>query len=86
MILELANRRNFHEGFPIPLFGILWLLPMLFIVILTPILRTVREGNSVLANPFHLLVRITLLALITWLWAAILIDQLPCFLGVPNCD
>jgi hypothetical protein len=59
---------------------------MLFIVILTPILRTVRESNNVLGNPFNFLVRITLLALITWLWAAILIDQLPCFLGVPNCD
>ena len=37
MILEWVNRRDFHEDFPIPLFGILWLLPAAFIFILTPI-------------------------------------------------
>ena len=28
-----------------------------------------------------------LAALLTaWLWIGILMDQMPCFLGVPNCD
>jgi len=26
------------------------------------------------------------LILIAWLWAGALVDQMPCFLGVPNCD
>src|SRR5687768_1700334 len=28
MIMEVVNRRNFNEGFPIPLFTIMWLLPV----------------------------------------------------------
>jgi len=86
MILELVNRRDFHEGFPLVLFGLLWLLPVLFILTVTPIVRNVRAGNSLLANPISLLLRVAFLALIGWLWAGILIDQMPCFLGVPNCD
>ncbi len=86
MILELVNRRNFHEGFPIVLFGLLWLLPMTFIVILMPIVRNVQAGNSMIANPTNLLLRVAFLALIAWMWVGILIDQMPCFIGIPNCD
>jgi hypothetical protein len=86
IILELLNRRNFHEGFPIVLFVLMWLLPMIFIVILMPILRNVQAGNSIIANPINLLLRVAFLALIAWMWVGILIDQMPCFLGVPNCD
>jgi len=68
------------------LFGMLWLLPTAFIVILAPIVRTVRAGNSVMANPITLLVRVAFLALIAWTWGFAIVDQLPCFLGVPNCD
>jgi hypothetical protein len=86
MILELVNRRNFPESFPIVLFGLLWALPMIFIVTLMPIMRNVRSGNSIMANPINLLLRVAFLALIAWMWGGILIDQMPCFLGVPNCD
>jgi hypothetical protein len=86
MILELVNRRNFNEGFPIPLFVFMWLLPMLFILTVMPIVRNLRAGNSILANPVFLLLRVVFLAIIVWMWFGILIDQMPCFLGVPNCD
>jgi len=86
MILELVNRRNFHEGFPIPLFGLMWLLPVAFILILMPIVRNVRSGNSIMENPIHLLLRVTFLVLIALLWTGTLVDQLPCFLGAPLCD
>ncbi len=68
------------------LFGVLWLLPTAFIVILVPIMRTVRAGNSIMANPMNLLFRAAFLVLIAWMWGGLFIDQLPCFLGVPNCD
>ena len=71
---------------PIVLFGTLWLLPMAFLVILVPMVRTVRAGNSIMANPVNLLFRVAFLALIAMLWGSLLIDQLPCFIGVPNCD
>jgi hypothetical protein len=86
MILEWVNRRNLHEGFPIALFGLMWLLPILFIITMKPILRNIRAGNNIIANPVILLLRVVFLAFIAWLWVSLLIDQMPCFLGVPNCD
>jgi hypothetical protein len=86
MLLELVNRGTYQEGFPLPLFGTLWLLPMAFIAILAPVVSSVRAGESLLANPFGLVVRAALLVLVASLWVAILMDQAPFFLGVQNCD
>jgi len=85
-ILELVNRRHLPEGFPVALFGFLWLLPTAFIVILVPIVRTVRAGNDIIATPLKLLLKVAFLTLIATMWVGLFIDQLPCFLGVPNCD
>jgi hypothetical protein len=68
------------------LFGLLWLLPTAFIVILAPLVRNIRVGNNVMANPMALLLRVAFLTLIAMMWGGIIVDQLPCFLGVPNCD
>ena len=86
MILELINRRSFHEDFPFPLFGILWLLPVPFILILMLIVEKARAGKNIMANPINLLLRAASLILIAWLWIGIIRDQMPCLLGVPNCD
>lgn len=86
MIMEVVNRRNFNEGFPIPLFVIMWLLPILFIIIFMPIVRNARSGNSIIASPARLLIRVIILVFIAWMWTGLLIDQMPCFLGIPNCD
>jgi hypothetical protein len=86
IILELVNRRSYHEGFPIPLFGILWLLPMAFTLILMSIVRKVQTGNKTTPNTISLLLGIALLILMVWLWVGIILDQMPCFLGVPLCD
>ena len=80
-VIRLKNVTDF-----ILLFGFLWLLPMAFIVILTPIARNARAGNSITANPINLLFRTVFLALIAIVWGSLMIDQLPCFIGVPNCD
>ena len=88
VILESLNNTITKQNAPglIALFGLLWLLPMAFIVILVPVVRTVRAGNSVMANPINLLLRVAFLASIAMVWGGILIDQVPCFIGVPNCD
>jgi len=86
MIMEVINRRSFNEDFPFPLFIIMWLLPVLFLLTGMPIVRNVRAGNSILASPVILLIRVVFLIFIAWFWASLLIDQMPCFLGVPNCD
>jgi hypothetical protein len=87
-ILEFLNNTVNKQNAPglIVLFGLLWLLLMAFIVILMPIVRAVRAGNSVMASPLNLLFRVAFLALIAMMWGGILIDQIPCFVGVPNCD
>lgn len=79
-----TSRNLIH--FPIPVFGVLWLLATVFIIIVASIVRTVRAGDSLLAHPATLLFRLVFLALVAWLWGGLFIDQLPCFLGVPNCD
>ncbi len=39
------------------LFGLLWLLPTTFLVILMPLVRNVRAGNTLMAHPLSLLLR-----------------------------
>lgn len=48
--------------------------------------REARAGNSLIANPFSLVLRVAVLILIAWLWIGSVVDQMPCFPGVPNCD
>jgi uncharacterized membrane protein len=67
-------------------FGLLWLLPTVFIVILVPIVRTARAGNGFKSNHMNLLVRVAFLALIAMMRGGIIIEQIPCFMGIPNCD
>ncbi len=86
MIMELVNRRNLPEGFPGPLFVFMWLLGLTFAALLTPILRSLATGNRAMANPVSLLPRVVFLTLIAWVWVTLVMDQMPCFLGVPNCD
>jgi hypothetical protein len=90
MILELVNRVNrwnFNEDFPrIILFIMMWLLATLFSLTVTPIVQNVRVGNNVLAKPVTLVLRVVFLAFLVWLWFGLVLDQIPCFLGVPNCD
>ena len=86
LVLEFVNRRSFNEGFPLPLFAILWLLPMGFIVLLKPIVHNIQGADGLRAHPVQLLVRGILLLIIAWLWTVILLDQMPCFLRVPICD
>lgn len=88
VILESLHQTITRQNAPglLMLFGLLWLLPTAFIVVLVPLVQTVRAGNSVNANSLNLLLRVAFLALIAMIWGGLLMDQLPCFMGVPNCD
>lgn len=85
MILEWINRRGLPEGFPVALFGVMWVLPFSFTLISTPIVRSLSARSRDLVARL-VLPRAILLIFIAWLWVSITADQLPCFLGVPNCD
>ena len=51
-----------------------------------PIISTLRAGGSLFAHPLHLII----VVVISFLFAAgvvsLIVDQWPCFVGVPNCD
>jgi hypothetical protein len=85
-VLEGVNRRGLQDGFPIALFGLLWLLSATFVFVLRAIVRDARQGHPVLARPGGLAVRVAALTVLACLWGVIVMDQMPCFLGVPNCD
>jgi len=66
--------------------GALLLLPLGFIVSLSPVVRNVRAGNGLTANPINLLIAAALFIFIATLVISFVIDQYPCWIGVPNCD
>jgi hypothetical protein len=79
--------RSGEYPFPFVLFLGLWLAPTIFFLGATPIVRGLRAGQSVLAHPMRLLLRVGLLAFLALGWVALVRDQMPCFLGgVPGCD
>jgi hypothetical protein len=51
MIMEVVNRRNFNEDFPVMLFFVMWLNLFAVILILLPIVRGRRTGNHDMADP-----------------------------------
>jgi hypothetical protein len=87
MILEWATRSDLPRSDASPLLWIvMWLPSAIFIAILMPIVRNFRRaGNSVLANPVSLLLRVGILVFLAWTWGTLVIDQMPCFLGGSGC-
>jgi len=86
ILLELVNRQAFHEPFPVPHFAILWLVPVSFTLILTPVVRMLRRREPTGARALSTTASIVSLILLAWLWIGLIHDQMPCFLGVPHCD
>jgi hypothetical protein len=51
-----------------------------------PIMRTMQAGGRLLAHPINLMLALVILSFITRLVVGIVVDQFPCWMGVPNCD
>ena len=83
--LEWTNGQGFANGFPAALFAVLWMLTALFVLIVMPVLRMPGERRTT-ADVVSLLSRVVLGIFVAGLWIGIVQDQMPCFLGVPNCD
>ena len=87
MVMEYANTSGFARmGFPVSLFAALWLLQFAFVGLLLPPIQQVRAGVGLLAAPVAFLFRMVLMIAIAVVWFSLVSDQMPCFLGVPNCD
>jgi hypothetical protein len=51
-----------------------------------PIVRTLRGGGSLFAHPIHLIIVALIVSTMAFGLGSLIIDQWPCFMGVPNCD
>ena len=84
--LELVNRRAYQEDFPFVLFTFMSLHSLFIVLLLTPALRRLRAGRSLSALSFGHWAGLLLGVFLIFVYASVVIDQLPCFLGVPKCD
>jgi len=51
-----------------------------------PIVSTLRAGGSLFAHPINLIIVVFILSTFAIGLGSLIIDQWPCFIGVPNCD
>ena len=51
-----------------------------------PIIHNLRAGGSLFAHPIHLIIVVVISSIFAIGFANFIIDQWPCFIGVPNCD
>jgi hypothetical protein len=86
IVLQWINRRTFHEDFPFVLFTFMSLHALFIVLLLTPALQRLRAERSLRALRLGHWVGLLLGVLLVYVYANVVIDQLPCFLGVPNCD
>ena len=66
--------------------GMLLLFPLAFVINVRPIIQNWRAGNGVATVPVNLIVSAVVLLAIAWLVGSFVVDQYPCWIGVPNCD
>jgi len=84
--LEWVNRRAFNEEFPLMLFTFMSIHALLIAFLLAPVLQCLQSQRSISAlKPSHW-VGLLLAAFLIYGYVGVLIDQFPCFMGVPNCD
>lgn len=50
------------------------------------IVRTLQARGRLLAHPISLILVLLMLVILAWNWGSFVIDQMPCFVGVPGCD
>jgi len=66
--------------------GALLLLPAAFVINFIPISRNLRAGKGITVSPVNVLLVVALFIFIVWLVGSFIVDQYPCWIGVPNCD
>jgi drug/metabolite transporter (DMT)-like permease len=86
IVLQWVSRGTFHEEFPLVLFTFMSLHSLCIVLLLTPALRRLRAERSLRALKLGHWAGLLLGAFLGYAYADVVIDQLPCFLGVPNCD
>ena len=86
LVLQLVNRGTTRGDFPVALFLFMSLHALLIVLLVTPALRYLREERRPGALTLGHWAGLSLALLLGYAYATVISDQLPCFLGVPNCD
>ena len=64
-----------------------WLLSVVaFVVNLLPIVRDARAGRPFTTHLFNLALAVVILMFVGAFLVSFVVDQYPCWIGVPNCD
>jgi hypothetical protein len=85
--LEAINTSGFRTaGFPVVLFAGMWLLGASFVFVAAGTMRAIRSDQQPRPTALRLVPRVALTVSMAGLWIGLVVDQMPCFLGVPNCD
>jgi hypothetical protein len=74
-----------HLGSMIVL-GLMLILPVALVINLAPIRRSARAENGIAAHPVNLLLAVAILIFLAVILGSVVVDQYPCWIGVPNCD
>ena len=86
IVMQSVNRSTPGEELPFALFTFMSLNALLIVLLLTPPLRHLQAERSLRALGFAHWAGLSLGIVLVFVYANVVVDQLPCFLGVPNCD
>lgn len=86
VIMETVNTLGLPKPFSYALFLFLWLVFSLFLFSLLTLLRLARKDARRERRWSWVIVNVLILVYCVFAIIDTLIDQMPCFLGVPNCD
>lgn len=86
MVLEWATQSSAPRSDASPmLWVVLWLLSTIWIALLMTSIRYLRQAETMMTIPTSLWFRFVMVVIAAWLWGALVIDQMPCFLGGSGC-
>ena len=64
-----------------------WLLSVVALVVTpSPIVGDARAGRGIMTHPVNLALAIVILFFVGGFVVSLVVDQYPCWIGVPNCD
>jgi len=85
-VMEIVNLGRIPDPFPYAIFLYLWLMFALFLICLFAIVRLAKSRVNKQERLPALLLNALVLLFSVMSIVYLLADQMPCFLGVPNCD
>ena len=84
--MELLNAPVGSESFPSLLFSFMFVHAALIASAFAPAVQQVLRGCRIRELGRLSWAAVVIGCLLFWVYGAVIVDQMPCFLGVPHCD